>query len=277
MEIASTIREMQALRRKCSGAVGLVPTMGYLHQGHIELVKTAKKENPVAVVSIFVNPAQFAPNEDFRAYPRDINRDLDLLRNAETDIVFIPSVEDMYPSGYNTWVVVKDITERLEGKSRPTHFQGVTTVCSKLFNIVEPHKAYFGQKDAQQALLIQKMVNELNMNLEIIIAPTVRESNGLAMSSRNTYLDKEERAAAAVLYKALCLAQDMYREGEQDAAKIRSAMTGLISKEPRAIIDYVSIADIQTLHELTRIEAKALVSIAVKIGKPRLIDNIILG
>lgn len=277
MKIARDIQELKAWRRKYKGSVGLVPTMGYLHAGHIELVKTAKRENSAAVVSIFVNPTQFAPNEDFKSYPRDLNRDLDLLKQAGTDVVFTPSDVEMYTPDFDTWVVVKEITQRLEGESRPTHFQGVTTVCNKLFNIVEPHKAYFGQKDAQQVLVIKKMVEELNMNLDIIIVPTVREEDGLAMSSRNTYLESEERNSATVLYKALCLSRDMYEKGERDAEKIKARMTALINNEPRARIDYVSIADTRTLLELDRIEGKALVSMAVRIGKPRLIDNIILG
>lgn len=277
MKIARDIQELKAWRRKYKGSVGLVPTMGYLHAGHIELVKTAKRENSATVVSIFVNPTQFAPNEDFKSYPRDLNRDLDLLKQAGTDVVFTPSDAEMYPPDFDTWVVVKEITQRLEGKSRPTHFQGVTTVCNKLFNIVEPHKAYFGQKDVQQVLVIKKMVEELNMNLDIIIVPTVREEDGLAMSSRNTYLESEERNSATVLYKALCLSRDMYEKGERDAEKIKARMTALINNEPRARIDYVSIADTRTLLELDRIEGKALVSMAVRIGKPRLIDNIILG
>ena len=277
MHIIRTIPDMKAFRKKTAGSVGFVPTMGYLHEGHLELVRTAKRENSCAVVSIYVNPTQFGPSEDFRQYPRDLDRDLAMLKSVNTDIVFIPADEEMYPKGYNSWVILKDITEKLEGESRPTHFQGVTTVCNKLFNIVEPHKAYFGQKDAQQALVISKMVAELNMNLKIVIAPTVRESDGLAMSSRNTYLVGDERPAATILYKSLMLASEMYDSGERDARKIRSAMTDLIDKEPLARIDYISISDLQTLDELDRIEGKALVSLAVKLGKPRLIDNIILG
>ncbi len=277
MDIARTIQEMKALRRKCEGGVGFVPTMGYLHEGHLELVRIAKKHNSVAIVSIYVNPTQFGPSEDFRQYPRNLDRDLAMLKSVTTDIVFLPGDDEMYLAGYNSWVILKGITEKLEGKSRPTHFQGVTTVCNKLFNIVEPHRAYFGQKDAQQALVIQKMAAELNMNLEIVIAPTVRESDGLAMSSRNTYLVGDERPAATILYKSLMLAKDMYDREERDASVIRSAMINLINEEPLAKIDYVSIADLQTLDELDRIEGKALVSLAVKLGKPRLIDNTILG
>ena len=277
MKIARFISEMKALRKQCTGKVGLIPTMGYLHEGHLQLVRNAKGDNQVAVVSIFVNPTQFAPNEDFKAYPRDFDRDCELLRNVGADIVFAPSDSEMYPPGYNTWVNVQGITQHLEGRSRPTHFQGVTTVCNKLFNIVQPDKAYFGQKDAQQALVIQKMVRELNMNLEIIVCPTVREADGLAMSSRNTYLTPQERPSANVLYRSLMLAQNMYAGGERNAAKIKSAMIELISQVAGASTEYVSIADIDTLTEVEKISGRVLVSLAVRIGKPRLIDNIVLG
>ena len=277
MQIARSIPEMKALRGNCAEPVGFVPTMGYLHEGHLELVRIARRENPLAAVSIFINPTQFAPNEDFKAYPRDLDRDLSLLEGVKTDIVFIPESKDMYADGYNTWVDVQGITAKLEGQSRPTHFRGVSTVCNKLFNIVQPHKAYFGQKDAQQALVIQKMVADLNMNLEVVVCPTIREKDGLAMSSRNTYLTESERISATVLNKSLCLAEEMFATGERDARIIRKAMIELISQEAAAKIDYVSIADMQTLDEIATIEGKALVSLAVRLGKPRLIDNIILG
>jgi pantoate--beta-alanine ligase len=277
MQVARTVAEMKALRSQCSGSIGMVPTMGYLHDGHLELVRRAKKDNGLAVVSIFVNPAQFAPNEDFKAYPRDVERDFSLLETVKTDIVFLPSDKDMYPAGYNTWVDVRGITATLEGRSRPTHFQGVTTVCSKLFNIVQPTRAYFGQKDAQQALVIQKMVADLNMNLEIVVVPTVREPDGLEMSSRNTYLTPDERASAPVLYKALLLAREMYSKGERDTRKVRDAMSSMIAAIPAAKIDYISISDIDTLRDVDTITGRVLVSMAVKLGKPRLIDNIILG
>jgi pantoate--beta-alanine ligase len=277
MQIARSIPEMKALRSKCVESVGFVPTMGYLHEGHIELVRVARRDNPVAVVSIFVNPTQFAPNEDYKAYPRDLDRDLSVLDKVKTGIVFIPDSDEMYAGGYNTWVDVQGITGKLEGKSRPTHFRGVTTICNKLFNIVQPDKAYFGQKDAQQALVIQKMVADLNMNLEVIVCPTIREKDGLAMSSRNTYLTDSERLSAPVLYRSLCMARDMFAKGERDAGIIRKAMADLISQEPAAKINYVSIADMQTLDEVDTIKSKALVSLAVRLGKPRLIDNIVLG
>ncbi|MBN1376333.1 MAG: pantoate--beta-alanine ligase [Dehalococcoidia bacterium] len=277
MQVVRSIAEMKKLRRQCKGSVGLVPTMGYLHEGHLELSRRAKSENPVAVATIFVNPTQFGPGEDLKSYPRNLERDLELLDKVKTDMVFVPSDKEMYPGGYDTWVEVKGITAKLEGKSRPTHFQGVTTVCNKLFNIVEPDKAYFGQKDAQQAIVIQRMVSDLNMNLEIVVCPTVRESDGLAMSSRNTYLTAEERPSAVVLYKSLCLAKDMYDRGERDAAAIKKAMNGLISGVSAAKIDYISIADTGTLDEVEIIKGKVLISLAVRLGKPRLIDNIILG
>jgi pantoate--beta-alanine ligase len=277
MQVINTIAEMRKLRRHLSEPVGFVPTMGYFHEGHLSLVRQARKENPTVVVSIFVNPTQFGPGEDFQDYPRDLNRDLELLEREKVDIVFVPSEEEMYPRDFNSWVDVEKVTERLEGASRPGHFRGVATVCAKLFNIIQPTRAYFGQKDAQQAIVIKKMVADLNMNLEIVVVPTVRESNGLAMSSRNTYLNPEERQAATVLFKALSLARELWQGGEKDADKIRHQMTSLIHKEPLAKIDYVSIADANTLEELKKIDRPAIVFLAVRIGKTRLIDNVILG
>ena len=277
MQVINTIAEMRKLRRQLSEPVGFVPTMGYFHEGHLSLVRQARKENPTVVVSIFVNPTQFGPGEDFQDYPRDLNRDLELLEREKVDIVFVPSEEEIYPRGFNSWVDVEKVTERLEGASRPGHFRGVATICAKLFNIIQPTRAYFGQKDAQQATVIKKMVADLNMNLEIVVVPTVRESNGLAMSSRNTYLNPEERQAATVLFKALSLARELWQGGEKDAGKIRHQMTSLIQKEPLAKIDYVSIVDANTLEELKKIDRPAIVFLAVRIGKTRLIDNVILG
>jgi pantoate--beta-alanine ligase len=276
MRIARTIAEMKALRMKSLGLVGFVPTMGYLHDGHLALVKQARDDNSVVIASIFVNPTQFGPTEDFKTYPRNTERDLAMLRKERTDIVFMPSAEEMYPEGFSSWVEVEKITDRLEGSCRPGHFKGVTTIVAKLFNIVEPTKAYFGQKDAQQALVIKKMVADLNMNLEVIVAPTVRESDGLAMSSRNVNLNPQERQAATVLFKALTLARNLWGKGERNAETIRQEMTSLISKEPLAKIEYVSIADAETLEELTEIDKPALASLAVRIGKTRLIDNMLL-
>ena len=251
--------------------------MGYLHEGHMTLVRRARTENLSVVVSIFVNPTQFGPNEDFASYPRDTERDLAMLQKEKVNLVFMPAPEEIYPEGFNSWVEVKDITDRLEGKTRPGHFIGVTTVVAKLFNIVKPDKAYFGQKDAQQFAVIRKMVSDLNMSLEIVPVPTVREPDGLAMSSRNVRLDPGERKAAVVLWQALSLARGQWENGQRDASQLRDAMSALIQKEPLAAIDYISISDPQTLAELDMINRTALVSMAVKIGKTRLIDNILLG
>ena len=276
MQIARTIAEMKALRMKSLGSVGFVPTMGYLHDGHLALVKQARVENSVVIASIFVNPTQFGPTEDFKTYPRNTERDLAMLRKERTDIVFMPPAEEMYPEGFNSWVEVEKVTDQLEGSCRPGHFKGVNTIVAKLFNIVEPSRAYFGQKDAQQALVIKKMVADLNMNLEVIVAPTVRESDGLAMSSRNVNLNPQERQAATVLFKALTLALNLWGKGERNAKHMCQEMTSLISKEPLAKIEYVSIADAETLEELTEIDKPALASLAVRIGKTRLIDNMLL-
>jgi pantoate--beta-alanine ligase len=277
VKVITKIADMRKLRRELSEPVGLVPTMGYLHEGHLSLVRRARAENHSLVVSIFVNPTQFGPQEDFHSYPRDTKRDLALLEREDTDVVFMPSAEEMYTPQFNSWVEVGGVTERLEGASRPGHFRGVTTICAKLFNIVQPSRAYFGQKDAQQTVVIKKMVTDLNLNLEIVILPTVREPDGLAMSSRNSYLSPSERKAALVLYHALTLAQRLWGEGEADAASIRREMRRLIQKEPQATIDYVSIADAETLDELDTVKPPALLSLAVKIGSTRLIDNILLS
>jgi pantoate--beta-alanine ligase len=276
MQVVEPIFEIRALRQKLSGTVGFVPTMGYLHEGHLALVKQARIENSAVIVSIYVNPTQFGPREDFSAYPRDINRDLELLREGGVDIVFVPSDDQMYSPEFSTWVDVEKVSERLEGASRPGHFRGVATVVAKLFNIIQPTKAYFGQKDAQQVAVIKRMVADLNMLIEIVVVPTVRESDGLAMSSRNIYLNPEERQAATILFRALTLARQLRLGGEKDAGSIRRQMASLIQKEPLAKIDYVSIADADTLEELDLIDHPALASLAVRIGKTRLIDNVSL-
>ena len=276
MKVIETIDEIKQLRQQLAEPVGLVPTMGYLHEGHLSLVRHARAENSSVVVSIFVNPAQFSPQEDFKAYPRDTRRDLALLKKEGADIVFMPATAGMYPAHFNSWVEVGDITERLEGAYRPGHFRGVATVVAKLFNIVQPTRAYFGQKDAQQAIVIKKMVSDLNMNLEIVALPTVREPDGLAMSSRNIYLSPEQRQAATVLYRALSLAHELWTRGEKDAERLRQQMRALIQQEKLANIDYVSVADAATLEDLDMVKTPALVSLAVKIGKTRLIDNIVL-
>jgi pantoate--beta-alanine ligase len=276
LKVITRIADLRRLRQELSEPVGLVPTMGCLHEGHLSLVRKAREENPSLVVSIFVNPTQFGPGEDFVRYPRDVDGDLALLKQEMVDIVLVPEAAEMYPPQFDSWVEVGGPSERLEGASRPGHFRGVTTVCAKLFNIVQPARAYFGQKDAQQAAVIKKMVAELNMNLEIVTLPTVREPDGLAMSSRNGYLSPDERRAALVLYQALTLGRELWERGERDAGRIRREMTRLIQKEPLARIDYVSIAHAETLDELARVTPPALISLAVKIGATRLIDNILL-
>lgn len=275
MKVIETIAEMRQLRKEIPEPVGFVPTMGYLHAGHISLVEAARKDNKSVVVSIFVNPTQFGPKEDYKSYPRDTRRDLAMLEPL-ADIVFMPWDSEMYPDNYDSWVDLGTITERLEGNARPGHFRGVTTVVAKLFNIVRPTKAYFGQKDAQQLMVIKKMVAELNMDVEIVTCPTLRENDGLAMSSRNTYLNESQREAATILYRALNLAEKRYSQGERDSGAIRHELTELIELEPQAKIDYISIADPVTLKEMHRIKPPALVSLAVRIGKTRLIDNIVL-
>jgi pantoate--beta-alanine ligase len=274
MKVVRTIPEMKEARLALASPVGFVPTMGFLHEGHLSLVQNSKRDNISTAVSIFVNPTQFGPKDDFNRYPRDERRDLTMLEKAGADVVFLPSAQDMYPSGFNTWVDVLSITERLEGAVRPGHFRGVATVCNKLFNIVRPDKAYFGQKDAQQLAVIKKMVSDLNMNLDVVAVSTLREADGLAMSSRNSYLNPKEREAAAILYKALCLGVKMIEGGEHDAEVIKAAMSQLIQAQPVAKIEYISIADTVSLQELEAVRSQALVSMAVRIGKTRLIDNV---
>ena len=277
MQVLESIAAFRAARRAMTGSVGFVPTMGYLHEGHMELARRAREENDHVVASIFVNPAQFGPNEDFERYPRDPERDLAMLKREGVDAVFLPPVAEMYPPGACTFVTVEGLSQKLEGAARPGHFRGVPTVVAKLFNIVQPTRAYFGQKDAQQVVIIQKMAADLGFPLAIVVCPTVREPDGLAMSSRNVYLSTEERREATVLYRSLCLAQEMLQKGERRASVIRQAMTGLIEAEPRGRLDYISLAHPQTLDELDKVEGKALVSLAVFFGKTRLIDNVVLG
>jgi pantoate--beta-alanine ligase len=277
MKVVQTIAGMKEARHRLRGSVGFVPTMGYLHEGHLELTRRSRDENRYTVVSIFVNPTQFGPKEDFARYPRNTKRDLAMLKKEKVNIVFMPGAEEMYPPRYSTWVDVEKVTERLEGAIRPGHFRGVSTVVNKLFNIVEPTRAYFGQKDAQQLVVIKKMVADLNMNLEVIAVPTIRESDGLAMSSRNVYLNPREREAALILAKSLSLARKLWSKGERDADIIRREMNSLIKTEPLGNIEYVSVADADTLEELSRMDRPAVVSLAVRIGKTRLIDNILLA
>jgi len=277
MMIVSTLDELRSARSILGEPVGLVPTMGYLHEGHLSLVRRAAEECASVVVSIFVNPTQFSPNEDLAAYPRDMERDLHLLESLGVNLVWMPTPEIMYPGGYQTWVQVEALTGPLEGAQRPGHFRGVTTVVAKLFNGVQPARAYFGQKDAQQAAVIRQMTRDLNFPIEIVVCPTVREPDGLAMSSRNAYLDSQQRQAATVLYRALNAAKDAYEAGERDAEKLRALMRATIVAEPLAEMQYVSCADYDTLEELDQVTGKTLLSMAVFVGKTRLIDNFVLG
>lgn len=277
MRNVSSLDELRSARLSLDGTVGLVPTMGYLHEGHLSLIRRAKEECDHVVVSIFVNPTQFGPKEDLSKYPRDLDRDLSLIEPLGTDLVWMPSAEVMYPKGYQTWVEVEAITSPLEGAMRPGHFRGVTTVVAKLFNAIQPHKAYFGQKDAQQAAVIRRMTFDLNFPIEIVVCPTVREADGLAMSSRNVYLDPEQREAATVLFRSLSAARDLYEAGERDAERLRGKMKEVLAGEPLAEPQYVSCADYDSLEELTEIKGKALLSMAVFIGKTRLIDNFVIG
>jgi pantoate--beta-alanine ligase len=275
MRKASTLDELRSARLSLKGTVGLVPTMGFLHEGHLSLIRRAREQCNQVVVSIFVNPTQFGKNEDLSKYPRDIDSDLKLIEPL-TDLVWMPTPEIMYPPGYQTWVEVEAITSPLEGAMRPGHFRGVTTVVAKLFNGVQPHKAYFGQKDAQQAAAIRQMTRDLNFPIEIVVCPIVREADGLAMSSRNVYLDPEQRKAATVLFRSLSAAKELYESGERDADKIREKMKEVLADEPLANVQYVSCADYDTLEELDEIKEKALLSMAVFVGKTRLIDNFVL-
>jgi pantoate--beta-alanine ligase len=251
--------------------------MGYLHEGHLSLVSRANAENKHVIVTIFVNPTQFGANEDLSKYPRDLERDLSLLRPLGVDLVWMPTAEVMYPSGYQTWVEVDALTSPLEGAMRPGHFRGVTTVVAKFFNATQPTKAYFGQKDAQQAAVIRRMVTDLNFPLEMVICPTTREADGLAMSSRNKYLNEAERKAATVLFRSLSAAKALYEGGERNAETLREKMKAVLATEPLAQIQYVSCADYDSLAELEIITGKALLSMAVFMGKTRLIDNFVLG
>lgn len=277
MQVATTIAAYRRLRSTMAGTVGAVPTMGYLHEGHLALVRRARAENDHVVVSIFVNPTQFGPNEDYARYPRDPERDLAMLRAEGVDVVFMPSVQQMYPEGFATYVNVERLTERLEGAHRPGHFRGVTTVVTKLFNILQPHRAYFGQKDAQQLIVIRRMTRDLAFPIEIVDVPTVREPDGLAMSSRNVYLSADERRAATVLFRALEQARQLWDAGVRDGSRLRAAMRAVVESEPLARVDYVSVADPDTLEELDAAGDRALASLAVRLGSTRLIDCAWLG
>ncbi|OIO33132.1 MAG: pantoate--beta-alanine ligase [Candidatus Omnitrophica bacterium CG1_02_40_15] len=262
--------------KKQGKTIGLVPTMGFLHEGHMSLIRRAREDTDCVMVSIFVNPAQFGPKEDFKKYPRDFKRDFSLCEKENVDIVFAPKVEEMYPENYATYINVEKITDTLCGASRPGHFRGVATVVAKLFNITMPDIAYFGQKDIQQAVVIKKMAEDLNMSVRIKAMPIVREKDGLAMSSRNIYLNLEERMQAQSIYKSLKLAKELFDSGERDSGKIINKMRKVIDKQSEAKIDYIKIVDTKGLKDMKKISDEAFVAAAVWVGKTRLIDNIIL-
>lgn len=280
MKIIKTVHEMRQYIKE-EGAnghsVGLVPTMGYLHEGHASLIARSAEENDVTVVSVFVNPTQFGANEDLDSYPRDLEHDCAVAEQAGAQVIFHPTAAEMYPSGYRTYVNVEEITLPLCGKSRPTHFRGVTTVVCKLFCIVTPDRAYFGQKDAQQLIVIKQMVRDLNMGVKIVPCPIVRETDGLAKSSRNVYLNEEERRQALVLSQALTMARNLYENGEENAENLRQAMIEKIQSAPLAKIDYVELVDLESLQKVQTVGQPTLAALAVRFGTTRLIDNTILG
>jgi len=266
------------VRRELDKTIGLVPTMGALHEGHLSLVREARRMCDVVIVSVFVNPKQFAPNEDFSRYPRDLTKDTMALADYNVDYIFAPAAEEIYPKGFSTYVEVERLSEQLEGASRPGHFRGVATVLTILFNIVRADFAYFGQKDAQQTLVVKRLVRDLAFDTEIVILPTVREDSGLALSSRNAYLDGEDRRAAAVIYRALSHAEAAYSEGERNGKKLAELVRADIEAEPRAEIEYVSVNDADTLERLDRLDDRpVLIAVAARLGKTRLIDNIVLN
>jgi len=277
MKTVTTLPELRAAIVALPRPLGFVPTMGYLHAGHISLVERARQECASVVASIFVNPTQFDPNEDLAKYPHDLPRDLSLLEAAGVGLIWTPTPEDMYPPGFQTWVGVQGLTRGLEGAVRPGHFRGVTTVVAKLFNAVGPDKAYFGQKDAQQATVIRRMSQDLDFPVEIVVCPIVREPDGLAMSSRNTYLNPEERQAATVLFRALSSAKAAFETGERNGEGLRKIMAETVAAEPLARLQYVSCSDYDTLEELEVATGKTLLSLAVYVGKTRLIDNFVIG
>ncbi len=277
MKTVESIAAVREWRRRLGGRVGLVPTMGALHEGHLSLVRRARAECDHVAASLFVNPTQFGPREDLARYPRDLPRDRRLLEGTGCDLLFAPTPAEMYPDGFDTRVEPGAVAAPLEGERRPGHFSGVATVVLKLFHIFEPTRAYFGRKDAQQLAVIRKVVADLDVNVEVVPCDTVREPDGLAMSSRNAYLSPEERAAAPVLHRALLAARKRFEEGERDAETLRETMLEVLAKEPLARTDYVSVADPLTLRELERVATGALASLAVRFGSTRLIDNLSLG
>lgn len=279
MRMIETISDMKAIirtQKKEGKTIGFVPTMGYLHEGHMSLVKASLHDNDFTIMSIFVNPTQFGPNEDFSKYPRDLSRDFAMAEEAGVDVVFAPANTEMYPEDYKTFVDVDGITEVLCGKSRPGHFKGVTTIVSKLFHIVEPDHAYFGKKDAQQGIVIKKMVSDLNMNSKIILCPIIREKDGLAMSSRNSFLNTEERKAALILSQSLFEVEALIKVGETSKEFILEYLNSSISKEPLAKIEYIQIVDGENLEEIKTIKSRVLIALAVRFGNTRLIDNVLL-
>jgi pantoate--beta-alanine ligase len=279
MKIAETIQSARTLvkaARDKKMTIGLVPTMGALHSGHLSLIKAAGKQTDFVVVSIFVNPSQFGPNEDFENYPRDLKSDAELCEKAGVDVIFAPTVQEIYPRENLTWVSIDKLTEPLCGRSRPGHFRGVATVCAKLFNIIQPDIVFFGQKDAQQAIVIKRMITDLNMPMEIVVCPTVREKSGLAVSSRNKYLNDTEKEDSAVLHSALQKCKKMIEEGVTDSQTLITEMRRMIEQTPSANIDYISIVDAETLQDITHAEGKILVALAVHVGQARLIDNILV-
>jgi pantoate--beta-alanine ligase len=277
MKVVTTLDDLRHARAALPGPVGLVPTMGYLHEGHLSLARRARAECASVAASIFVNPTQFGPNEDLASYPRDLPKDLALLAAAGVDLVWTPTPEIVYPAGFQTWVTVEEVARPLEGSQRPGHFRGVATVVAKLFNAFQPQRAYFGQKDAQQVAVIRQMARDLDFPVQIVVCPTAREHDGLAMSSRNAYLNAEQRAAAPVLFRALSAAAAAWAAGQCDAEDLRQLMAGIIDAEPLARRQYVSCADPITLQELNGPVQRALLSMAVYLGKTRLIDNLVLG
>jgi pantoate--beta-alanine ligase len=277
MKVVESLSDLRRARSDLADPLGLVPTMGFLHEGHLSLVRRAAEGNPSVAVSIFVNPTQFGPNEDLESYPRDLDRDLGLLEAEGVDLVWTPTPDDVYPEGFQTWVTVDDLTQVLEGAHRPGHFRGVTTVVAKLFLAFQPQRAYFGQKDAQQAVVIRRMTKDLNIPVEIVVCPIVREADGLALSSRNTYLNPAERHAATVLSRSLAAAADSYASGTRHAVALRRILEETLAAEPLADVEYVSVANPDTLHELDGEADLALMSMAVRVGKTRLIDNWLLG
>jgi len=277
MKVVEELAELREIRASLAKPVGLVPTMGFLHEGHLSLVRRARQECASVGVSIFVNPTQFGPTEDLANYPVDLERDLDLLKAERVDVVWTPNASTMYGPGYQTWVEVEALARYLEGEIREGHFRGVATVVTKLFNSFQPDRAYFGQKDAQQAAVIRRLVQDLNFPIEVVVCPTVREADGLAMSSRNSYLSPEERKAATVLYRALSAARQLFDSGEREADTFRTEMATVLASEPGARSEYASVANPLTLEEQHGPIEKALLSMAVFIGKTRLIDNMTVG